>query len=600
MKLNFLRNGFANLDMRKKILVVFSPILCAFLVAVLTVYAVMMTAMERQLQKNSFQTLQMIENEISASLNTMENAAKTVISSESVQEYFYSDPSVVGKKSARATFTRLFNNEINQNISYAKGAYLIRNQDDYIYIEHNKEIAEQGIKRFATAIYEKYYTIYAAEYILPLTVDYENSGVLHYVMPVPNLKISTTEKALFILNISPNVISNVFSKYYRVNDMVPGTQFLVTDYNGRLVCEIPQENGKKLGSLIYNVPPETGYQVENEQEEAQLVMHMRMDKVGWVITIKLPMSAVLAPIAPYHGMMLTVLSVSLLIFFFLLYISVSGLVERLDELLETIETVRYGALNERFPVRYRDEVSRIGGAFNRMLDDIQHLRLDIAEQNLKQREAEMQALQSQINPHFLYNTLESIRMLALEDDSGEVAQQIKTLSDSFRYTISPGGLKTQVRIGQELNHVYDYLTIQSFRFVDRYDVQVNVDEDILEYWTIKLILQPIVENAFIHGVHDMRRGGQIVLTGKRVGDLIRFTVADNGIGMQPEKLAQLRQLLAASPHEPQNGGSIGIVNVSERLVLAFGEEFALKIDSQPHEGTTVILEFPVLPEEKAH
>ncbi|HHW30941.1 MAG TPA: sensor histidine kinase [Clostridiaceae bacterium] len=583
---------FPNMKLRERVLITFLPIVFAFLFIIVILYSLMMKALIKQILYNNFQTIVMISNDISNSLDEMEDSVSNIIRSQNVQRYLYSDTSSSAKASVRSTFTRLFNYEVNTTIPFSKSAYLIKNEEDYICIEPDPSMTEEDIAEFVSTIFKNNYTIYSPKYILPSRENFIRNGILHYVMPVPNLDLVTLEKSLIVINVSPTFITNIFQKYYNLK--VVDSVFTVSDYNGNLVCSMPAASPEEYKTPVFTEPPETGYYIKSSKRGNLLVMNMRMNNMGWVVTITVPLEKVLAPAKPYQTLFMLLIIFSVLVFFLLLRFPTVSIYTRIREMCQTMDAVKKGQLHSRFPVKYNDEISMIGKELNNMIDSIQHLRLDISELNLRQKEAELHALQSQINPHFLYNTLESIRMVALENNCQEVATQIKTLSDTFRYTISPDGLNQQVYIYQEMAHVNDYLSIQSFRFKDRYDIKIDVDESILKYRTLKLILQPLLENAFTHGVRSMKSGGKIHMTGYRDGEDICFIISDNGVGMSEEKLMALRRELSASPYEPRGGSSIGIINVNDRLKLAFGEKYALQIESSPGKGTTVILKFPVL------
>jgi two-component system sensor histidine kinase YesM len=585
---------FPNLKMRERILVTFLPVIIVSLSIYIILYSVIMKALEKQILRNNFQTLVMISNDIFTSLDRMENSVSNIIKNNNIQRYLYSDTSSNSKTSVRSMFTRMFNYAINTSIPYSRSAYLIKDEEDYIYVGEDSTMTEDDISEFVYSVYSENYNIYSSKYLLPTRESFKKSGVLHYIMPVPNLSLVTTQKSFLVINVSPIFITNIFYKYH-IFDLADSI-FTVCDYNGNLVCSMPEVSSQESEIPQFTEPPETGYFIKTSDKGDMLVMNMRMDVMGWVTTITVPLENILAPAKPYRNTFLLLIIISIVIFLLLIQFPTRTISNRLHEMCQTMEEVKSGKLSSRFPVKYHDEISVIGIEFNNMIDSIQNLQLNISELNLRQREAELQALQSQINPHFLYNTLECIRMVALENECGEAATQIKTLSDTFRYTISLAGLNKQVYIYQEMAHVYDYLTIQSFRFNDRYEVQIDVDDEILNFRTLKLILQPIIENAFTHGVRPMKKGGKIVMTGRREGDIVCFTISDNGVGMSKKELDILREEIAASPYEPRSGSSIGITNVSDRLKLSFGEQYSLKIDSLPGKGTTVTIKFPVINE----
>lgn len=216
---------------------------------------------------------------------------------------------------------------------------------------------------------------------------------------------------------------------------------------------------------------------------------------------------------------------------------------------------------------------------------------------LMRRQVELSFLQHQINPHFLYNTLDSIRSRALMDEQREIATMTEILSRFFRYCISQDdGL---VRVGEELDHIRDYFYIQKFRFEDRFDVEIDVErEEILELFLPRMTIQPLVENAMIHGLEKVEHKGMIRVRLFTAGDRLRITVSDDGFGMAREELLALNQRLRApllqevAPQKERGG--IAIRNVNARLRLLFGEESGIRYRSLLGEGTDAEVTMPAV------
>jgi two-component system sensor histidine kinase YesM len=240
-----------------------------------------------------------------------------------------------------------------------------------------------------------------------------------------------------------------------------------------------------------------------------------------------------------------------------------------------------------------DEISELGMSFNIMIGKIREL-LDakIKEQeNLKK--AELRALQAQINPHFLYNTLDTIVWMAEANKSDQVIEIVRALSSFFRIALSKG--KDWIPIRQEIEHVRSYLTIQKMRYRDILDYQIDLDEKILDGTILKLTLQPLVENALYHGIKGKRNGGSIYVRARRAGpDLVLLEVEDDGVGFTPSKLAQLQASLSddagdISIHE----SGFGLENVNKRIKLYYGRQYGISIQSQYQSGTRVTLTIPM-------
>lgn len=218
-----------------------------------------------------------------------------------------------------------------------------------------------------------------------------------------------------------------------------------------------------------------------------------------------------------------------------------------------------------------------------------------------QKKSEFGALQSQINPHFLYNTLESIRGQAMVDDNVEIAKMVETLSSFFRYSISRKG--NMVTLRDELNNIRDYMSIQKYRFGERFSLEVDIDEDdakVYDYYVPRLILQPIVENAILHGLDEKLTGGLVIIDVVVSDDLI-IMVSDNGKGMSLKKLDELNEKIhlktKSNVHEDSESGrgtGIALPNVNKRIELLYGEKYGINVYSSEECGTDVEIMIPIV------
>jgi two-component system sensor histidine kinase YesM len=240
-----------------------------------------------------------------------------------------------------------------------------------------------------------------------------------------------------------------------------------------------------------------------------------------------------------------------------------------------------------------DEITELGLSFNIMVGKIKELLDAKIEEQESLKKAELRALQAQINPHFLYNTLDTIIWMAEGRRVDQVVELVRALSRFFRITLSKG--KDWITMREEIEHVESYLAIQKMRYRDILDYRVDVPDDMRDGQMLKLTLQPLVENALYHGIKNKRNGGEIVVRGRRLeGDLLRLEVEDNGIGMNPEQLARVRALLGA-----EDGGAAvaesgyGINNVNQRIKLYYGLQYGLTIESEYRQGTRVSLVIPL-------
>lgn len=262
----------------------------------------------------------------------------------------------------------------------------------------------------------------------------------------------------------------------------------------------------------------------------------------------------------------------------------------IKRLRKSMQAVEMGDFDIRVDIQSTDEIGELGKDFNIMISEIRTLiKQNNVQQELK-RKSELKALQMQINPHFLYNTLDSIIWMAEGRKEQEVITMVSSLARLFRLSLGKG--KEIIDIGSEVEHVGHYLTIQKIRYKDKLDYEIKVDPDILNFKTVKIILQPLVENAIYHGIKHKASPGKITITGKRSAHGVELAVHDDGIGMSRETLSKL----SAPGETNSSGGGLGVRNVDERIKLYFGKEYGLDFESAEDKGTTVYVRLPALEE----
>jgi two-component system sensor histidine kinase YesM len=240
-----------------------------------------------------------------------------------------------------------------------------------------------------------------------------------------------------------------------------------------------------------------------------------------------------------------------------------------------------------------DEITELGMSFNIMIGKIRELLDAKIKEQANLKKAELRALQAQINPHFLYNTLDTIIWMAESKKTDEVIEIVRALSSFFRISLSKG--KDWITIGEEIERTRSYLTIQKMRYRDIMDYEIKVDEGVLDSTILKLILQPLVENALYHGIKNRRSGGTITLRAKQKNENeILLQVEDDGIGFTPEKLAQVQAELNDGSGEIRLERGFGIDNVNKRIKLYYGKQYGLSIESEHNTGTRVALVIPAI------
>jgi two-component system sensor histidine kinase YesM len=238
------------------------------------------------------------------------------------------------------------------------------------------------------------------------------------------------------------------------------------------------------------------------------------------------------------------------------------------------------------------EIRHLGNSVQKSYEEIEHLMTEIVAQQNKRRRSELVALQSQINPHFLYNTLESITWMIEGNKNKDAVFMISELAKIFRISLSNG--KTIISIEDELKHCKNYMNIQKYRYKERFVTEYDVSEEIHQFCTVKLIIQPILENAIYYGVGNMDADDnpRILVKGWRTDNDIYLAVSDNGMGMRQE---DVKNILSDNKKVPKHGSGVGLINVHTRIQLMFSAKYGLIVESEPDEGTTVTIHLPAIP-----
>jgi len=301
---------------------------------------------------------------------------------------------------------------------------------------------------------------------------------------------------------------------------------------------------------------------------------------------------------PYAGMFPQARELGQYIFFVVLVstlgitavivVLVYAMVRPVKTLSKAMEQVQEGDFKVQVPNRKTDEIGELINSFNFMVDKINTLVNEICQEKIAQKNAELQALQAQINPHFLYNTLDSVNWMLIDREEYDISEIIISLGSLMRYSIEDDS--SFVTIDREVEYVLSYLKIQKNRLENRLSYQARVDATVREEKIPKLILQPIVENAIAHGIEPRQQPGRVVIAIEDLGNEVAISIRDDGIGMTSEQLADLR----TPSREPEKEGHtrIGIRNVERRIRLHYGEQYSVQIESEYQKGTTVKLRIP--------
>lgn len=401
-------------------------------------------------------------------------------------------------------------------------------------------------------------------------------------------RVSSPESLLTAGHITIDFNANGIGR--QIGYSLRGEQWIVLDQKGEIIYPASQTQGtstwadvEELSKLERNKPQ--SIQVDGK---SSYVTVSQTNKLGLYVVGALPEAAITDHLS---GLKNTIGIVTILCIFAVLmvtYLSVLHLSRRTQTIVMAMKKVQEGNLNARLPVTREDELGLIAGSFNQMCEDLKQYINKVYKSELKQKHAELIALQAQIKPHFLYNTLEVIRMRAVSKGAHDVGEMIYSLAAMFRHMVKD---KTIITVNEEIENCRRYLELTRIRYRDKLQFTIHMDERLGGYNTMKLSVQPLIENYLVHGIVLDRKDNHIrIEVTQHQGDLI-IRVSDNGKGIEPERLQEIQNDLEQP--QIQDHGSLGLKNVQERLRILYGNEYGLTIDSTLHVGTTATVRVPL-------
>lgn len=450
-----------------------------------------------------------------------------------------------------------------------------------------KNFNPKGQNWFAQAIEQRGVPVLLSTFRMPFVSDMKDKPVYVFSLARSIVDVrQSTVGGVILVNVNINFLKEICRKMM----ITPGQQIIVLDQEGKMVYDTASEGiAGKVNAAYYLQLAQNGVkeQVMHQGDQKYLVSCASSPETGWIIVNQIPMNALLHNINALQNKTYIATVILIIGVFALLFVITRFIVLPITRLSAVMQVVSKGDFTVKSPVNSRDETGTLSRAFNNMIQRLNHLVNVIYHDNLKKKELEIQVLQSQINPHFLYNALESIHMMAEINNDSETSQMALSLGKFLRYGISRR--TNMVKVREELAHLTEYINLQKARFDNELEVVVDIEKKILDYVIVKLILQPLVENSINHGFDDLQEKYIITIKGYIDESQLVLQVIDNGQGMEMTQVQQLTQYINDMESSQT---SIGLRNVNMRLQLYYGEHYGLKIHSTKGYGTTVTITLP--------
>ena len=415
-----------------------------------------------------------------------------------------------------------------------------------------------------------------------INFDGSSTNVFSMIRVVNDMYNTPNKLAIMKININEKELANIYG------DEIIGKQgdFFIVDSENRIISSI---NKGRLGqALNFNLDTanlkdtKMGYFQTVIGEQDYLITYYSIDDLNYTLLNLVPLQELLEENTVIPKTMLEVAGISFIVCVLIALLFSINVLRPLKNIRLQMKKVENEDFDVEVKFRGNDEIAMLGRSFTKMSAKLKGLINQVYMTKIKQKEAELSALQTQINPHFLYNTLDTIYWMCRMEKAFETSKLIEALAKLFRLSLNSG--KELILLRDEVDHLKNYLIIQNKRYGDAINFTLEVEEDLLTSTVVKLVLQPLVENAIIHGIEQNEGKGNIVVTIKRVSENIIYEIRDDGKGVDVNEINQLLTAIGDS-----NRG-FGIKNINDRLKLYFGEQYGIQFSNG--EGTTVTVTQP--------
>ena len=448
-----------------------------------------------------------------------------------------------------------------------------RNPEDYVSIQ------------VLGTVYEGDYCANSEDYIFTIARNYLDTRSL------------ATSRTKVLGTVYADIKVDVLEDVVKRTETVEGSRFHIVNVgNGQFIFRSDaenygkdSENHKNQGQEDWQITGSAG----SVRQGNDYLIYARIGETDCYVLEYVAEDRILDRLAYTRLYMLLVLLFTLFILACIFLLFSDKMSEPVETLKKAMERVQAGDLGTPISIKTNDEMGYLGEGFNRMQKELSIYIDQVYKAQISKRDAELNALKMQIQPHYLYNTLDVIRMKALEHDDGETARLLEGLSRQLRYIM--GRQSDEVTLREELNNIREYFVIIRARYNGLYTLEVNVRDEDLGLRVLKLILQPVVENAVKHGLREKEGPGKVFIRVWRDGSCLKIMIMDNGRGIPGERLAEVRRLLADDETETNQAEvSVGLKNVYDRIQYQYGKEYGFEVTGSEAFGTAVTFSLPVL------
>jgi len=543
------------------------------------VYMISVNRISDMTLQTSTQIIEKISDEMDSLLTDMNYIAQLVDNDTFIEQATQSNSEMTIKEAIKATENRLRDiNEFRSDIAaiYVRTDRGVEAKSRYYALREESKFSKDDYERIKNRRYDEWFVSEGGSLVL------ENRGEAVLAVAAALIDSATGRpNGVVIVEVRKDTLNTLLD----VNIGKEGVVFLLNAQN-ELMCAV-DETDTKIVQTAQNVSAHTAIGndlcvLDNKQN---MLLFQRLPNSNWIIAGVVPKSYL-----RQNGKLILSSIVIIAILALLCNTAVSrGLrdyeLRPIRNMITYVTAVKEGRFGEKIAVIRKDEIGELAENMQSMSERIGSLMQAVREEQEQLRMAEFKALQAQINPHFLYNTLDSIAWLSIDGKNQSVVEMVQALTAFFRTGLSRG--QDIITISEEVKHVRSYLTIQKMRYAEQFDYMIYVDQDVEKYLVPKLILQPLVENALYHGIKTCMHKCMLFINVLSTEEGVLFEILDNGIGMSKEKLEQLNNALKQG--NGKRAESFGLLNVHDRIRILTKDKFHFQIHSEQGMGTSITI-----------
>ncbi len=587
---NLCKLVYTNLNISAKMTILYLAFLILSLIISSAVYYRLSYQLTLQKSRDlSMQTLYSLKSNIYTMLDNTSFNSRIIMGNMDIQDILTYKELANTQESQRKLTNYLVT--LMDSAPYIKSVYIFDNFDTR-YGSDKKYLKSLKIQNIKNAYWYKDVEKEQGYYIVRLNADsvfniYSSEKTVS-LLRIINNNITMKPIGLLMVNLSEDGFQSCYNEIVQKY----GTRIVILDENNRIIStndDLDQEEYRNL--LDSQVYKETNSSIFDHNDKPYLYSTMFLERYGWKMIIGIPLEQLQAEGSLYRmASLLIIILNGVLLCIGIIFVS-RLITSPIHRLLKSMKAVESGQFDIVEMETGNDEIGKLKNGYNLMVIEIKNLIGRIVTEQKTKRKAELNVLQEQIKPHFLYNTLDAMGYLALARKNGELYDALEALGSYYRKCLSKGS--EIITVEDELEIVRDYIHLQLLRYGDIFSVHYDIDDEILRYSTVKLILQPLVENSIYHGIKPKGEHGDIRISAKLQDGYVIFTVEDNGMGMTEEELEQLNNNALDN-----NLNSFGLRGTIQRVKIYYEREDLYIIESTYKQGTKITLRIPVSQEDR--